>query len=248
VTATLPAALPMSLVGTDPAATASRCAKYPGGPDSLRAVVRRALRGASPTLTGQVFLYVRFEKGMRWRKPAFLEPPAGTPAAALVENEEVKKLARGLLQQLTSFEPGQPEPGRVDRPAEGIILPLTFGPDAAQVPLSDSDEHPNFPTQTLLDASGQRRPAPNLAAFVNGQIRYPALELQLRNKGRVYGYFEGSETGSIEHQRVIGGVSPGLDAEVLRVLQTIPPALTPPRYRGQPVRVFYVQPITFKIQ
>lgn len=79
------------------------------------------------------------------------------------------------------------------------------------------------------------------------QVRYPAEDIRQRRQGVVYAYLEVSETGAVEQRRSVGSVSPTLDAEVLRVLATLPNALTPPRLHGQPGRAGYVLPFTFKV-
>lgn len=79
-------------------------------------------------------------------------------------------------------------------------------------------------------------------------MRYPAKDLRNQVQGVVYAYFEVSETGAVEQRRIVGTVSPTFDAEVLRVLQTLPDARTPPRQAGYPVRVAYVLPLNFRIQ
>jgi outer membrane biosynthesis protein TonB len=84
--------------------------------------------------------------------------------------------------------------------------------------------------------------------FLQRQFRYPAIDLRNQVEGTSYGYFEVSETGAVENRRVVGSLTPSVDAEVLRTLNTIPNATTPPRQQGRPVRVAYVVPVNLKIQ
>ena len=128
-----------------------------------------------------------------------------------------------------------------------MILPLSFGA-AGTSALAYSDHNPTFPPQTVAGSTGQPVPAPNLLYFLQRQVSYPVEALRRKEKGQVYAYFEVSETGEIERQRIIGSAGPTLDAEVLRALRLIPHALTPPMQQGRPVRFFYVQPITFAIK
>lgn len=239
-------ALAMALTGNDPALTAYTSARFPGGPDSLRATLGRLTQAVKPTQSGQVFMFLMFDKRLRTRKPHFLTPPAGTPAAALVQSPEVVALGRKLNQLLPSWEPGPGEAGRITKQATAAIIPLSFGA-ASVAPLLYSDDNPTFPLQTITDAQGQPMPAPNLMYFLQSQIRYPQAALLNREHGRVYAYFEVSETGEIEHTHVVGSAGPTLDAEVQRVMQLIPRALTPARQQGRPVRIFCIQPFTFKI-
>ena len=64
----------------------------------------------------------------------------------------------------------------------------------------------------------------------------------------VYLYFEVAETGAIERPEVMGTANPSLDEETLRVVKLLPSATSPALLRSQPVRVYYVLPITFRIQ
>jgi TonB family protein len=79
------------------------------------------------------------------------------------------------------------------------------------------------------------------------QIRYPAEDFRRQRQGTVYAYFEVSETGRVEQRRIVGTLSPTFDAEVLRVLNRLPSALTPPCQQGRPVRVGYVLPLHFRL-
>ena len=56
------------------------------------------------------------------------------------------------------------------------------------------------------------------------------------------------ENGEIEHPRILGTAGQALDAEVLRMVEKLPAATTPPQLQGRPVRVFYTLPVAFKIQ
>ncbi|AMR27600.1 hypothetical protein A0257_11170 [Hymenobacter psoromatis] len=84
----------MALVGSDPTLTAYTGPRYPGGPDSLQAVLARQLRPASPTLVGQVFLHLELDKTGGVQKADLLTPPRATPAAALAYTKEVQALAK----------------------------------------------------------------------------------------------------------------------------------------------------------
>lgn len=238
----------MPLTGTDPALTAHTSARFPGGPDSLQAVMGRLTRATRPAQSGEVFLVMLFDKRLRRRKPEFLKPAPGTPAAALVQDPAVLALGRQLNQQLPAWEPGPGEAGRTSKQATAMLLPLSFGAaPAAPVALAYSDDNPTFPLQASRTAQGLVQAA-NLSAFLQSQISYPQLALLNRERGKAYAYFEVSETGAIENARVVGSVGPAIDAEVQRVLRLIPHALTPPRQQGRPVRVFYIQPFTFKFR
>ena len=215
--------------------------RFVGGPDSLRALLGRVQRQANPTLQGQLFLKLSLNKQGTPEKITYLTP-VETADRALARTKEAQALVSQLLSQLP---PWQLDPANLDsKVATTVILPVTFGPVAGPLPLLYSDEKPIFPVPT--DARAPRDSSPYLM-FVQRQFRYPVEDLRNRVQGTVYGYFEVSETGAVENRRVIGSLSPTTNAELLRVLRTLPNATTPPRQQGRPVRVSYVVPINLNI-
>ncbi|MDJ0366812.1 energy transducer TonB [Hymenobacter sp. H14-R3] len=237
----------MALMGPDPTATAYQGPRYPGGPDSLHAAVRRYLRAASPTLTGELFLRLELENTGRSRQAYFLPPPPGSPAIALYISPEAQNLAQQLVQRLLPWQLPNRQPGQVyGAQGPGVTIVLNFGPEPSPAVRAYADENPTFSVVPLPVFARSKGTVPrNLAEFFNRQIRYPYEDLRRRRGGTVFAYFEVSEQGTVEQRRIVGTVSPTLDAEVLRVLQRLPSALTPPRYQGRPTRVSYVLPMSF---
>jgi protein TonB len=238
----------MALMGPDPAATEYRGPRYPGGPDSLRATVRRYLRAASPALVGELFLHLELDSTGRSRQAYFLPPPAGSPAIALYLSPEAQSLTRQLVQRLLPWEvPSQPRGQWYGAQGPGVTVTLPFGPEPAVSARAYSDENPTFSVVPLPVFASRKTVVPfNLIEFFYRQIHYPYEDLRRGRGGTVFAYFEVSETGKVEQRRIVGTVSPTLDAEVLRVLQRLPSALTPPRYQGRPTRVGYVLPMSFR--
>ena len=97
-------------------------------------------------------------------------------------------------------------------------------------------------TQSALDYSSR-----SLQNYIQKSTRYPPAALRQSQQGVVYAYFEVAETGAIEHTEIVGTAGDALDNEVLRALKTLPAATKPAMLQGQPVRVFYVVPLTFKM-
>ena len=216
--------------------------RFPGGPDSLRAQVARQVRVANPAWVGVIFVRLDLDGTGTLTKANFLVPPAGTPAATLVRNQEVQALAEQLVQRLPRWQPGLAlAPGQAALTTPTLRLP--FGLPSVAEPLSYSEEYPTFAVPSRQPAN----PLGNVVSYLQRLVRYPAEDIRARRQGTVYAYFEVSETGAVEHPQIVGSLSPGLDAEVLRVLKLLPPALTPPRQQGRPVRVYYVLPLVFKV-
>jgi hypothetical protein len=215
--------------------------RYRGGPDSLRATVQRVLRQASPTLVGQLFVRLELDQAGQVRKLELLLPPDRT-AVLLSRNKEVKAIIQQLKVKLVNWLPAVSGSPGATTGATSIVLPLPFG--TGTVPLVYSDENPAFPAS--LPGSPTRDTS--VLDFLQRQFRYPVEDLRSQVQGKVYLYFEVSETGAVEQRRIAGSLSRTIDAEVMRVLQLLSNALTPPRYQGQAVRVGYVMPITLSIR
>jgi|GEM_PF-1209815 len=218
--------------------------RFRGGPDSVRALLARTLRPANPTLAGQVFLQLELTDVGAVRTSYLLTPPRKTPAADLAKNADVRALAQQLAKQLTPWQI-LPSTGS-DQGANAlntIALPLPFGPSAETAPLSYSDEMPTF---RLAGGRPEGTAVVSLPRLLQRQMQFPAADIRNHVSGTVYAYLEVSETGAVTQRSIVGSLSPTLDAEVLRVLEQVPNASTPPRQSGRPVRVGYVLPFQFK--
>ncbi|WP_445665095.1 energy transducer TonB [Fodinibius sp. AD559] len=78
------------------------------------------------------------------------------------------------------------------------------------------------------------------------KINYPDMARKAGIEGRVIIQFIVNEKGQVEDPRVIRGIGGGCDKEALRVVKQA--EFEPGQQRGNPVRVQYSLPITFKLQ
>jgi TonB family protein len=229
--------------------------RYPGGPDSLRALVYRSTRLLAPSQAGRVVLQFELKDG---QQPGNFKL-VGPDRRAKSDLGKAAQAAQEYLQaQMPAWQPAPPKatdkPGRNPR----IMLALNFAAVASAQPYPYADQEPTF----AYLPSGSRSPnAPEgaaipaqmaasysgLAEYVQRQVRYPADALRNREQGRVNVYFEIAENGTVENPEVIGSAGNHLDDEVLRTVRSLRPAATPGLLNGRPVRVFYVMPITFKM-
>lgn len=141
---------------------------------------------------------------------------------------------------------------------------MDFTTPAATQPYEYADQNPVF--GTLLQPLSERQrsyladmladpmkraqyqsSARGLSAFCQMQVRYPPAALRAREQGTVYAAFEVAETGAIEHPEILESAGRNLDEEVMRVLSALPAATAPAQLHGQPVRVRYVVPLTFRV-
>jgi TonB family protein len=81
--------------------------------------------------------------------------------------------------------------------------------------------------------------------FINANIKYPEADRKASKEGVVYVSMVISETGTLSDTRILRGVSPSIDAEALRVVNSLP-AWIPGTQDGKAVKVRYTLPIRFE--
>ena len=238
--------------------------RYPGGPDSLRALVYRSTRQAGAAPAAKIL--VRFELGTDGRPANFkLITPPGSINTALLR--AAGAAVDYLQERMLTWQPEAPDPAAkpaAEPPKNALVLDFSnSAPDTR--PYSYADQMPRFPAMEKMLSPRQLQyvnppltdpakraafvsSAQGLGLYVQMRVRYPAEALRSQQEGRVYACFEVAETGAIEHVEILGTAGRALDGEVLRVVQQLPAAGSPALAQGQPVRMHYVLPITFRIQ
>lgn len=83
--------------------------------------------------------------------------------------------------------------------------------------------------------------------WLGNNIVYPSAASEEGVQGRVVVEFVVGKDGSITNVRVVRPRHPALDKEALRVVKSMPKWM-PGRNNGQPVKVTYTLPVTFKLQ
>ncbi len=86
-----------------------------------------------------------------------------------------------------------------------------------------------------------------LFEFLGKNVRYPEAAYKAGVQGRVIATFVVEEDGCISEAKVVKHMSAELDAEALRVINSMP-NWTPGKQNGVAVRVEYTVPITFRLQ
>ena len=84
-----------------------------------------------------------------------------------------------------------------------------------------------------------------LMKFLRENIKYPEAASKAGTQGRVVAQFIVEADGSISNVKVLKNVSDEIDAEAVRVIKAMP-KWKPGMQKGQPVRVKYTIPITFR--
>lgn len=83
--------------------------------------------------------------------------------------------------------------------------------------------------------------------WLGDNIVYPAVAAEEGVQGRVVVEFVVGKDGSITNVRVVRPRHPALDKEAVRVIKAMPKWI-PGRNNGQPVKVTYTLPVSFKLQ
>jgi TonB family protein len=86
-----------------------------------------------------------------------------------------------------------------------------------------------------------------LQIYLAQHVRYPVVAEENGIQGRVICTFVVEKDGSISDVNVAKSVDPSLDKEAVRVLKQMP-KWTPGKQKGEPVRVKYTVPVTFRLQ
>lgn len=86
-----------------------------------------------------------------------------------------------------------------------------------------------------------------LMKFLADGIKYPVIAQENSEQGRVVTNFVVEKDGNISNIRVIKGVTAALDAEAVRLLNSMPD-WQPGEHRNKPARVRFTLPIVFRLQ
>jgi TonB family protein len=86
-----------------------------------------------------------------------------------------------------------------------------------------------------------------LFEYLTMNVRYPKEAEDKGLQGRVIATFVVEKDGSITNAKIVKSIDPTLDAEALRVINGMPNWI-PGKQNGEPVRVKYTVPVTFRLQ
>lgn len=88
---------------------------------------------------------------------------------------------------------------------------------------------------------------PALLLYIAEHTQYPEVAKENNIQGRVIVRFCVTAKGGVSQVSILKGVDPELDAEAIRVVNSLP-AFRPGRQGGKPVPVWYMVPITFTLK
>ncbi len=86
-----------------------------------------------------------------------------------------------------------------------------------------------------------------LMKYLSSHIQYPAMAAENNVQGKVILQFVIEKDGRVGEVKLARSVDKDLDKEAIRVVKSLP-KFSPGRQNGQPVRVWYTLPVTFRLQ
>jgi len=178
------------------------------------------------------------------------------PAVEMIQIEKPKPKQRSVVKE-KEFNPIEDEPivkvvdnkdnKAIDDPKATIdtnigvddikIVDLGGGDDPVIEPITTfAEKMPQFP-------GGVKK----MYEYLGNTIRYPEIDRQIGNQGKVYLSFVIEKNGSITDLNVIRGLSKGCDREAIKAIENMP-KWTPGEQGGKKVRVRYTLPVYFKLK
>jgi TonB family protein len=127
---------------------------------------------------------------------------------------------------------------------ENVVQPETSSaqPVKPPVPVKDGDAYVVVEQMPLYPGGDKA-----LLKFISENTNYPVEAKDKNIQGRVIVRFKVMDDGMVADASVIKGVDPLLDAEAVRVVNTLQ-QFTPGKVGGVPVPVWYMVPITFSLK
>ena len=86
----------------------------------------------------------------------------------------------------------------------------------------------------------------SLMSFLMHTVKYPKEAMEKGVQGRVVVQFIVEKDGTVSSPNVIRAVTPALDQEAIRVVQSMP-KWAPGKQRGKEVRTKFTLPVTFRL-
>lgn len=212
-------------------------------PEELKAAAQATL-AQSETLTAADAVSVRTRKASDANNAVTVLSSIDEAPAGGLYILDGKKLTADEVENLKNMDRNEIQAVRVVKGERAVGL---FGPEAANGAVlihtkafvaRQAELNQNAPTFPGGDKAMYR--------FLSMNIRYPAEAAQKNIQGKVIVQFRVQKDGSLTDAHVIDGVDPLLDAEAVRVINSMP-KFNPATENGEPVAAWYTLPISFKL-
>ena len=117
-----------------------------------------------------------------------------------------------------------------------ISIPFFINPNREKIYGMNTEELP----EVKMDMQ-------QIGQFIMRRLRYPPQAAEKNIQGRVFVQYVLDATGKAIHPRIVEGVSPEINEEVIRLINIFP-LCEPSVFEGVPVSMFVTLPIRFKLQ
>ena len=184
------------------------------------------------------------EKSSPWARLKYLYvlPVAAIAVTAFARPEvsdKVEKISSVKVNDLAAIVETKvaESAGDTTKPADVKYVPAEVRKRLKGTPVFEvAEEMPEFPgggMSAFMD-------------YIKTNMRYPASAKENGTQGRVTVQFVVDEDGSIKDSKVLRSVDKDMDAEALRLINTMP-KWKPGRQKGQPVAVKFTVPVMFRL-
>lgn len=170
-------------------------------------------------------------------------PPTITTDENVKEDETMKGMGELLEDPNTAIGKFQVDEGSKSENAkrkefEDAVIGVGSGTGAGkkEEPLIVAEFPPQFP-------GGEQE----MYRFISENLKYPIVDQEMGNQGRVIVRFVVSKTGEVTDLKLLKGISPGCDKEAMRVIKSMPKWI-PGKQQGNPVPVYFTLPIVFTLK
>ena len=134
-----------------------------------------------------------------------------------------------------------------DMVAKGDVVKVAFEANRSEKEEPEGTPDPNK-AYDVVDEMPQFPGGPSaLFEFISKNIQYPKEAVDANLQGRVIVSFVVEKDGSVSNAKVVRPIDPLLDAEALRVVNSMPKWI-PGKQNGEAFRVKYTIPVTFRIE
>ena len=206
-----------------------------------------------------VGLYVMNSKTDKEPQTAATEQPTQLADSIAASQEEAGETPDGkVADNNETISDGKPTNGNNNdghsSPSQASSRPNKTTPNGQNAPEPVKSKPLNIPqpvnSNSVYDVVEQMPSFPGgisgLRTYLNQNIRYPAEAQENCVQGRVVVSFVVGKDGHISDVTVLRSVDPSLDKEAVRVIRNMP-RWTPGKQGGEPVKVRYNVPVSFRL-
>ena len=134
-----------------------------------------------------------------------------------------------------------------DMVAKGDVVKVAFEANRSEKEESEGTPDSNK-AYDVVDEMPQFPGGPSaLFEFISKNIQYPKEAEDANLQGRVIVSFVVEKDGSVSNAKVVRPIDPLLDAEALRVVNSMPKWI-PGKQNGEAIRIKYTVPVTFRLE